>query len=79
MLAYGPTGVVAAALGTSLYFLDATQGRVLDEVTAPHGTGVAVSCMQWSPQPLPTTAGATFVLATGGPDRRVRLWKPPKT
>lgn len=78
MLAYGPEGVVAAVYGSTLFFLDATEGRVLDHVVAPHGPGIPVACMQWSPQPLKSIAGgSSFLLATGGADRRVRLWRAP--
>lgn len=36
-----------------------------------------IACMQWSPVPHRLGAGRVAVLATGGADKRVRLWRAP--
>ncbi len=76
-LAYGPGNVVAALQGVDIVFLDAAAGKVLETITAPHGAGAAVTCMQWAGEAM-TVAGKQYaVLATGGADRRVRMWRGP--
>ncbi len=66
MLAFGPSGVVAAAAGSALHFLEAASGKLLEAVDAHDGN---IAALRWSPR--------GGLLATAGADARVRLWRSP--
>ena len=74
-LALGPGGVLAAASGGDLHFLDTATGALLDSVSPAHGGEVAA--LAWAPRTGRGLAGAA-VLASGGDDRAVHLWRSPK-
>lgn len=50
-LAWGPTGQLAAACGSSIHFLDPLTGSLIDTAEAAHDA--AISSMEWAPALLP--------------------------
>jgi WD40 repeat protein len=75
-LAVSPNNqVLAATHGSTLQWLRAETGEVLD--TAENAHDGEITCLTWSPQPLPTEHGKATILATAGVDKKVKLWYPP--
>ncbi|CAM6024716.1 unnamed protein product [Sphagnum balticum] len=75
-LAVSPNNqVLAATHGSTLQWLKADTGEVLD--TAENAHDGEITCLTWSPQPLPTEHGKATILATAGVDKKVKLWYPP--
>lgn len=70
-LAWGPGGVIAAVKGTTLHFIDAKTGSIMESVNKAHDK--AITAMKWAPEKRDGVA----VLATGGEDHRVRMWRAP--
>ncbi len=73
-VAYGPGGVIAAAFGTSVHMLRASDGALLADIHAHDG---AITCMRWCTAPAKVQDQQQHVLATSSSDRRVRLWRAP--
>jgi WD40 repeat protein len=74
---WGPDGTIAAALGGHVTFINAGSGQLLERIHAHDGV---VQCMRWGPGVVGVGGGArAAVLATCGADRRVRVWRSPKT
>ncbi|GBG76057.1 hypothetical protein CBR_g21297 [Chara braunii] len=68
--------ILACTIGCTLCWLDMETGEVID--TAENAHDGHVSCLEWSPQRHNTGKGVNaMVLATGGPDRKVKLWDAP--
>ncbi|GBG76855.1 hypothetical protein CBR_g23070 [Chara braunii] len=68
--------ILACTIGPMLRWLDMETGEVMDTAETAHDGHV--SCLQWSPQRHETGKGVNaMVLATGGPDRKVKLWEAP--
>ena len=74
----------AASIGNSLVFYKISHGLAgtsvkLARVDAPHGSGAAVKWMEWSQTPHTIDGDAVEVLATAGSDKRVSLWRSPRS
>ena len=55
-LAWGPEGLIAAACGTMLHFLDARTGEVVERIEDAHEAAVSPFPLKRSPQPFPAPA-----------------------
>lgn len=75
-LAWGPDNYIAGAVGTLVHIIDARSGEVVERIDDAHTT--QVTCLEWAPVKLATPQGRASVLATGGADHRVRLWRGPR-
>eukprot|EP00262_Sarcandra_glabra_P019166 TRINITY_DN7123_c0_g2_i1.p1 TRINITY_DN7123_c0_g2~~TRINITY_DN7123_c0_g2_i1.p1 ORF type:complete len:287 (+),score=67.73 TRINITY_DN7123_c0_g2_i1:43-861(+) len=67
--------ILAATHGSTLQWLCAETGNVLDTADKAHEgdmTGIA-----WAPKTIPMGAGHAMVLATAGSDKKVKLWVAP--
>jgi WD40 repeat protein len=75
-LAYGPTGIIAAAWEGHVHLLSAASGELLERIDAHDGP---ITCMQWCPRlwPIGERGAQVAVLATCSRDKRVRLWRTP--
>jgi WD40 repeat protein len=74
-VSFGPSGIVAAAHDRTVHFLDANTGALVGEIEDAHDS--AITGLQFAPVLLPIAGAKVAVLATGGRDKRVRLWKTP--
>ncbi len=74
-LAWGPGGVIAAAHGSAIYFLDARTGESLEAVRGAHGG--AVLDLAWCPTRVEGPQGRAALLASAGADGRARIWRAP--
>ncbi|KAK9860423.1 hypothetical protein WJX84_007132 [Apatococcus fuscideae] len=73
-MAYGARGILAAAYGSTLHFLNAESGQLLESIPDAHDA--AITAMEWTPQRLDEKA--SWSLATASKDRRLRLWRMPE-
>uniref|UniRef100_A0A1D1YIL3 Transducin beta-like protein 2 n=1 Tax=Anthurium amnicola TaxID=1678845 RepID=A0A1D1YIL3_9ARAE len=75
-ISLSPDGkILAATHGSTLQWLCAESGKVLDTADNSHEgeiTGIA-----WSPHMIPVGGGQALVLATAGADKKVKLWLAP--
>eukprot|EP00249_Psilotum_nudum_P018856 c26990_g1_i1 orf=583-1905(-) len=75
-LAISPDNKILAVTHVStLQWLKLESGEVLD--TAENAHDGEITCIAWAPEPVPTDKGRTVILATGGVDKKVKLWYPP--
>ncbi|XP_010918319.1 uncharacterized protein [Elaeis guineensis] len=76
-ISISPNGkILAVTSGSTLQWLCAETGRVLDTAVKAHEgdiTGIA-----WAPQLIPMGGGPTMGLATAGADKKVKLWLAPE-
>ncbi|MQL99102.1 hypothetical protein Taro_031814 [Colocasia esculenta] len=76
-MSLSPDGkILAATHGSTLQWLCAETGKVLDTADNSHEgeiTGIA-----WSPQMIAVGGGLALVLATAGADKKVKLWLAPQ-
>eukprot|EP00252_Welwitschia_mirabilis_P017012 TRINITY_DN3782_c0_g1_i1.p1 TRINITY_DN3782_c0_g1~~TRINITY_DN3782_c0_g1_i1.p1 ORF type:complete len:440 (-),score=93.50 TRINITY_DN3782_c0_g1_i1:471-1790(-) len=68
--------IIAASNHALLQWLNFESGEVLDTADKVHEGDI--TCMAWSPQPVSTEYGVSFILATSSTDKRVKLWAAPK-
>ena len=83
-VALSAAGVAAVMIGNSLVFYKISHGLAgtsvkLARVDAPHGSGAVVKWMEWSQTPHAIDGDAVEVLATAGSDKRVSLWRSPRS
>ncbi|CAL0304650.1 unnamed protein product [Lupinus luteus] len=75
-LSISPDGkVLAATHGSTLQWLCAETGKVLD--TAEKAHDVDIACISWAPKAIPTGNDQVSVLATASADKKVKLWACP--
>lgn len=75
-LALGPGGVIAAAHGGFVHFIDGAGGALLAKVHAHEGP---IACMAWAPARVALGGGEECaLLATCSGEARVRVWRSPK-
>lgn len=74
-VAWGPDGYIAAVHGSMVHILDSRSGEVVERIEDAHDT--AITAIEWAPTKLAGPQGRVSVLATGGSDGRVRLWRAP--
>ncbi|KAK9839144.1 hypothetical protein WJX74_010445 [Apatococcus lobatus] len=73
-LAYGARHVLAAVYGSTLHFLNAESGQLLESIPDAHDQ--AITALQWAPQQ--SDDKAPWSLATASKDRKLRLWRMPE-
>ncbi|KAL8129097.1 hypothetical protein V2J09_018252 [Rumex salicifolius] len=75
-LCLSPDGkTLAATHGSTLQWLCADTGKVLDAADKAHDD--EITWMAWSPRTLSTGNTQSFILATSGMDKKVKLWAAP--
>ncbi|CAN1308212.1 Transducin beta-like protein 2 [Linum perenne] len=67
--------ILAATHGSTLQWLSAETGQVLDTAEKAHDGDI--TWVAWSPRPVPQGEKVGFVLATSGADKKVKLWAVP--
>ena len=71
----GADGFIAGAYQGTIHIIDSRTGEVVDRIEAAHDG--EIKCLQWAPVKLTGPQGKVAVLASGGTDGRVRLWRAP--
>ncbi|XP_014523212.1 transducin beta-like protein 2 [Vigna radiata var. radiata] len=75
-LSISPDGkILAATHGSTLQWLCANTGKVLDTAEKAHDSDI--SCLSWSPKAIPMGNDKVLVLATASADKKVKLWASP--
>ncbi|CAE6144742.1 unnamed protein product [Arabidopsis arenosa] len=68
--------ILAASHGSTLQWLCAETGNVLDTVEKAHEGDI--TCISWAPKAITVGERHAMVLATSGDDKKVKLWEAPK-
>uniref|UniRef100_A0A453MKK1 Anaphase-promoting complex subunit 4 WD40 domain-containing protein n=1 Tax=Aegilops tauschii subsp. strangulata TaxID=200361 RepID=A0A453MKK1_AEGTS len=68
--------VLAVTSGSTLQWLCAETGVVLDTAEKAHEG--AISGIAWAPRTIPNGGAPTFILASCGDDKKVKLWLAPE-
>ncbi|XP_027362472.1 transducin beta-like protein 2 isoform X3 [Abrus precatorius] len=75
-LSISPNGkILAATHGSTLQWLCAETGKVLDTAEKAHDSDIA--CISWAPKTIPMGNEQVLVLATASADKKVKLWASP--
>ncbi|KNA22284.1 hypothetical protein SOVF_035280 [Spinacia oleracea] len=75
-LSLSPDGkILAATHGSTLQWLCAETGKVLDTAEKAHDGDI--TWITWSPKILPVGNSESFILGTSGVDKKVKLWLAP--
>ncbi|KAK9749267.1 hypothetical protein RND81_02G113900 [Saponaria officinalis] len=76
-LSLSPDGkILAATHGPTLQWLCPETGKVLDTDEKAHDGDI--TCIAWALRTLPTGNSESFILATSGVDKKVKLWLAPE-
>ncbi|KAJ7541617.1 hypothetical protein O6H91_10G067400 [Diphasiastrum complanatum] len=67
--------ILAATQGSTLLWLNTETGEIMD--IAPNAHDEDILCLAWAPQSVNTEHGRATILATGGADKKAKLWLPP--
>lgn len=75
-LSLSPDGkILAATHGSTLQWLCAETGKVLDTAEKAHDGDI--TWITWAPKTLPAVNSESFILGTSGADKKVKLWLAP--
>lgn len=75
MMAWCENGTLVATLGSSLYFLDSSSGRLIDSIPEAHSKSITSICVSSAAVRFGSATG--YVVSTGSKDQKARIWAVP--